>query len=132
MKRSPALLKLSREHHTALVLALQIARADDPETMAELLVSVPAIFRDEVDAHFQREDDELLPRLAAAGALVLVERTLAEHREMRNLVAQMSAGDVRALKPSGARLKAHVHFEERELFVTAETILPAAYLGRHA
>ena len=131
MKRSPALLKLSREHHTALVIALRIARADDPETMAELLVSVPAIFRDEVDAHFQREEDELLPKLAVAGATALVERTLTEHREMRNLVAQMSAGDVRALKPFGAMLKAHVHFEERELFVRAETMLPVEYLNLH-
>lgn len=61
----------------------------------------------------------------------MVERTLAEHREMRNLVAKMSAGDVRAIKPFGAMLKAHVQFEERELFVTAEMILPADYLERH-
>jgi len=131
MKRSPALINLSREHHTALVLALRIARAVEPETMAELLVSVPAIFRDEVDAHFQREEDELLPKMAAAGATAMVERTLAEHREMRNLVARMNAGDVRAMKPFGAMLKAHVQFEERELFVTAETILPATCLERH-
>ncbi len=131
MKRSPALLKLSREHHTALVLALRIARAADPDDLAELAGSVPVIFLEELEVHFQEEENGLLPKLAAAGASALVARTLAEHSEMRHLVARISTGDLLALKPFGDLLKAHVQFEERELFVTAETILPANYLEQH-
>ena len=75
MKRSPVLIKLSREHHTALVLALRIARATDPADLAALGVSVPVIFQDELEVHFQEEENGLLPELAAAGASDLVTRT---------------------------------------------------------
>lgn len=131
MKRSPVLIKLSREHHTALVLALRIARATDPVDLAALGASVPVIFQDELEVHFQDEENGLLPKLAAAGASALVTRTLTEHRDMRQLVARISAGDLLALKPFGVMLKAHVQFEERELFVTAESLLPAHYLEQH-
>ena len=131
MKRSPVLIKLSREHHTALVLSLRIARATDPADLAALGVSVPVIFQDELEVHFQEEENGLLPKLAAAGASDLVTRTLTEHRDMRHLVARISAGDLLALKPFGVMLKAHVQFEERELFATAESLLPAHYLEQH-
>lgn len=131
MKRSPILLELSREHHTALVLALRIARANDPAAMASLLSSVPAIFRGELEPHFQQEEQGLLPQLVTAGELALVDRTLDEHRLMRDLVAKISAGDLLSLKSFGVMLKAHVQFEERELFATAQAVLPAAYLDHH-
>ena len=131
MKRSPILLKLSREHHTALVLALRIARANDPATQASLLTSVPAVFRAELEPHFQEEELGVLPQLAIAGELALVDRTLDEHRLMRDLVAKISAGDLPSLKSFGVMLKAHVQFEERELFATAQAVLPAAYLDLH-
>lgn len=131
MKRSPILLELSREHHTALVLALRIARATEPAAQAALLTSVPATFRNELEPHFQEEEQGVLPQLATAGELALVNRTLEEHRQMRDLIARMAAGDLNCLKPFGVLLKAHVQFEERELFVTAQAVLPAAYLDQH-
>lgn len=131
MKRSPILLELSREHHTALVLALRIARANEPAAQAALLTSVPAIFLNELEPHFQEEEQGVLPQLAIAGEVALVNRTLEEHRQMRELVAQLAAGDLNSLKPFGVLLKAHVQFEERELFVTAQAVLPAAYLDQH-
>lgn len=130
MKRSPILIELSREHHTALVLALRIARANDPVAQALLLAAVPAIFRDELEPHFQDEEQGILPQLATAGELALVGRTLEEHRQMRDLVAKISAGDLLSLKPFGAMLKTHVQFEERELFATAQAVLPATYLDQ--
>lgn len=130
MKRSPILIELSREHHTALVLALRIARANEPAAQAALLAAVPAIFRDELEPHFQDEEQGILPQLATAGELALVSRTLEEHRQMRDLVATISAGDLLSLKPFGVMLKAHVQFEERELFATAQAVLPATYLDQ--
>ena len=131
MKRSPILIELSREHHTALVLALRIARANDSAAMASLLSSVPAIFRGELEPHFQQEEQGLLPQLVTAGESALVDRTLNEHRMMRDLVAKICAGDSLSLKSFGVMLKAHVQFEERELFATAQAVLPAAYLDHH-
>ncbi|MDP3636851.1 MAG: hemerythrin domain-containing protein [Azonexus sp.] len=131
MKRSPVLLALSREHHSALVLALRIARTDDAAGQAALLFSVPKIFREDLAPHFQEEEQGVLPQLAVVGESALVQRTLDEHRQMRDLVARIESGDLTSLKPFASLLKAHVQFEERELFATAQAVLPAYYLDQH-
>ncbi|PKO88861.1 MAG: hemerythrin HHE cation-binding protein [Betaproteobacteria bacterium HGW-Betaproteobacteria-12] len=120
MKRSPALLQLSREHHTALSLAMRIAKATDQTAQERLLATVPALFRGELEPHFQEEERSLLPQLAQAGETALVARTLDEHAQMRALAAAIAGGDAAALAPFGRLLQAHVRFEERELFVVAE------------
>lgn len=130
MKRSPALLALSREHHTALSLAVRIARAADVETETALLTRVLAVFASELEPHFQEEERSLLPALLAAGELVLVNRTLDEHKILRQLVEKMQLGDRPSLKAFGEQLAAHVRFEERELFATAQDVLAADYLNQ--
>ena len=130
MKRSPALLELSREHHTALSLSLRIARMADAESEAALLIRVPAVFDAELEPHFQEEEQGLLPALVAAGELALVTRTLAEHGAMRNLMTHIRSGDVVSLKLFGQQLAAHVRFEERELFARAQDVLSADYLNQ--
>ncbi len=74
MKRSPALLKLSREHHTALSLALRIEKAGDAQTQRAVQAVLPELFRKELEPHFQEEENTLLPQLAEAGEAALVER----------------------------------------------------------
>ncbi|HEX6734306.1 MAG TPA: hemerythrin domain-containing protein [Azonexus sp.] len=123
MKRSAALRQLSREHHTALSLALRIAKATTPAAREALLATVPALFRGELEPHFQEEERDLLPQLAAAGEAALVVRTLDEHVQMRALVAAIGEGDAAALAAFGTLLQAHVRFEERELFAVAEARL---------
>ena len=130
MKRSPALLALSREHHTALSLSVRIARMADAESEAALLIRVPAVFDAELEPHFQEEEQGLLPALVAAGELALVTRTLAEHGAMRNLMTHIRSGDVVSLKLFGQQLAAHVRFEERELFARAQDVLSADYLNQ--
>ncbi|MDR0775858.1 MAG: hemerythrin domain-containing protein [Azonexus sp.] len=125
MKRSVALRQLSREHHTALSLALHIAKATGPEARNALLATVPVVFRDELEPHFQAEERSLLPPLAQQGETALVERTLAEHAQLRALAAAIGAGEASALAPFGTLLQAHVRFEERELFAVAEVRLYA-------
>lgn len=83
MKRRAALLRLSREHHAALVLTQRIERAGDAAATGALMKSVPAIFRCELDPHFRAEESTLLPRLHAAGETELVERTLEDHGALR-------------------------------------------------
>ncbi|MCL2344980.1 MAG: hemerythrin domain-containing protein [Desulfobulbus sp.] len=127
MKRSAALRQLSREHHTALSLALRIAKAAGQEAQNALLADIPALFRNELEPHFQVEEHMLLPPLAQLGETALVERTLAEHAQLRALAAAIEAGEVSALTPFGALLQTHVRFEERELFAVAEERLYASY-----
>jgi len=124
MKRSPALVQLSREHHTALSLALRIEKADGDSALAEIAATLPALFRGELEPHFLEEERTLLPRLAEAGETEAVARTLREHAELRDLVKAVQQGSAPALAEFGALLRAHVRFEERELFPLAERVLP--------
>lgn len=128
MKRSPALLKLSREHHTALSLAMRIEKAGDAHAQSAVQAILPAIFRRELEPHFQEEENTLLPQLAKAGEAALVKRTLQEHADLRWLAVLIANGDLAALPAFGKLLRAHVRFEERELFMVAQRVLPANYL----
>jgi len=124
MKRSPALVQLSREHHTALSLALRIEKADTDAALAEIATILPALFRGELEPHFLEEERMLLPRLAEAGENAAVVRTLQEHADLRELVTAIRHGTTSALTEFGCQLRAHVRFEERELFPLAERVLP--------
>ncbi|QDX82051.1 hypothetical protein B9N43_12825 [Denitratisoma sp. DHT3] len=122
MKRAAALAGLSREHHTALVLAQRIAAG----TLSP--ADLQARFERELEPHFRAEEAALLPLLAAAGAGALAERTRREHDGMRRLLALVLAGDAAALAAFGGALRDHVRFEERELFPDAETRLTPTQL----
>jgi hypothetical protein len=128
MKRRPALRQLSREHHGALVLALRIAKAGDTDAIGHLMATVPSFFTQELEPHFRDEETTLLPALATGGADVLVQRTLAEHQRLRGLGARIAAGHIASLVEFAHALRAHVRFEEHELFATAEMLLPAELL----
>lgn len=122
MKRTPALAGLSREHHTALVLAQRIAAG--VLSAADLQLR----FERELAPHFRAEEALLLPLLTAAGATDLAGRTRREHDEMRRLAAAAEQGEGAALAAFAALLREHVRFEERALFPEAETRLSAAQL----
>ena len=124
MKRAPALVPLSREHHEALVLARRACEPTreqaEPGTLrAHLLRRWDAQF----DAHFAREEAHLLPALAAAGEHAAVQEALQQHATLREAVARLRAGDLRALPAWGDAMREHVRWEERELFPLAERVL---------
>ena len=123
MKRHQQLQDLSREHHGALQLALHAKRAAQSGDAAQVAVSALAcvdVFPRELDPHFIVEETTLLPALAQQGEQLLVQRTLAEHEELRRLVAQLAQPDAATLKSFAELLTAHVRFEERELFEVAQ------------
>lgn len=126
MKRSPALQPLSREHHTALALAKACERAaqsGDEEMMARACQQAIQAFSDELEPHFQFEEVSLLPLLHSAETQPLVERTLADHQQLRALLNGLKQKNAEALDSFGKRLSAHVRFEERELFPVIEKSL---------
>lgn len=122
MKRSPALVALSREHHTALVWAKRAQRLDNSAPQA-LMAQLVAVFDREMEPHFQTEENDLLPALRACGLHDLVDRTLAEHRSLHDEINRIRAGATDAVVVFGKQLEAHVRFEERELFAAAEAVL---------
>ena len=139
MKRHEWLQDLSREHHLALRLALAAKRAvaaDDPAQVRAAATLCADAFDSDLEPHFVREERDVLPLLAQAGADALVARTLNEHDEMRRLAARLAArlgeADPVTLERFGELLGAHVRFEERELFEAAQTLLdPASPAGKN-
>ncbi|MDY0013625.1 MAG: hemerythrin domain-containing protein [Rhodocyclaceae bacterium] len=122
MKRSAALVALSREHHGALSLALHARRASQVggEQVAAQAARVVAAWRAELKPHFDEEERWLLPALARFGEHQLVARTLADHTELTRLVACLAKPDGATLAAFAEALTQHVRFEERELFPAAE------------
>ncbi|HEU0188860.1 MAG TPA: hemerythrin domain-containing protein [Gallionella sp.] len=126
MKRSTALQPLSREHHTALTLskaccrAAQSGAADQVSAACQRAIQA---FTNELEPHFLIEERSLLPLLKDADAQPLVQRTLADHQQLRALLKGLQQNEADALDSFGNCLSAHVRFEERELFPALESII---------
>lgn len=126
MKRSAILQPLSREHHTALTLAKTSERAvqSGDESLVRLIcLRVTRAFANELEPHFRFEEQSLLPLLRGTATQPMVERTLADHRQLRGLLDALRQNDAVALESFGKCLSAHVRFEERELFPVLESLL---------
>lgn len=126
MKRSPILQPLSREHHTALTLAKaseRAAQSGDEALVSQTCQRVIHAFSDALEPHFQFEEVSLLPLLHSTETQPLVERTLADHQQLRGLLDALRQSDAKALGSFGKCLSAHVRFEERELFPVIESLL---------
>lgn len=124
MKRSAALQPLSREHHTALTLAKACERAAHSgvaEQVSAVCNRAIQSFKNELEPHFQIEEQSLLPLLKGAETQLLVQRTLADHLQLRALLRDLQQNDADALDSFGKCLSAHVRFEERELFPALES-----------
>ncbi len=124
MQRHQALRKLSSDHHTGLVLARRARDAvnGNLQTQTDAWLTVVAYFQAEMDAHFRLEENGLLPVLLRAGEKRLVERTLYEHETLRQLITENRAEN---LLRFAELLTAHIRFEEKELFETAQRLMDA-------
>jgi iron-sulfur cluster repair protein YtfE (RIC family) len=139
VRRHPALVPLSEEHHHELAHARRLRRAAGAEPEQRLAVAsayVDAFFRETVE-HFRREEEILFPLYVRhAGSTPVLERILREHMELHGLVRALrieaAAGDIppEALKRLGDLLHDHVRVEERVLFAEIARIVPAAELER--
>ena len=132
MQRDLNLVRLSHDHQAGLVLAKrarELATIADPERRAAW-AALKTRFADELEPHFQLEERGLLPALRVAGQAALVEQTLNEHAELRALIVSET---IDAPARFGEALHAHIRFEERTLFETAQQVLEPrvlAELGR--
>ncbi len=127
MKRDPRLRSLSSDHHRALVMARKmdrVSRADEIDLA--VLDEIMSFCRDELEPHFTREEEFLLPALEKHGEHKLVEQTLSEHAQMMELATRLEQKD--ALQQFAQLLKEHVRFEELNLFETSQQKLSDAEL----
>jgi iron-sulfur cluster repair protein YtfE (RIC family) len=127
MKRDPALLSLSHDHHQALFAAQRLRRASRLTADAARTAFI-RFWESEGHDHFRQEEEILLPAFAAYGDPhhPLVARSLCDHVVIRRLAADVVAApcEPALLHELGTRLAEHVRLEERELFPMIEDALP--------
>lgn len=132
MKRSAALTPLSEDHHHALVIASVLNRASAATARSSATLFADFIAEHET-LHFGLEESLLLPALpVAARGRKLADRVREDHRYLRAAAREIGTPgeqpSVSALAQIGARLRAHVQLEERELFPYLEDSLAPALL----
>ena len=119
MPRTGALLSLSREHHSSLVLARavrQAAESGDNGAFLEMMKRIEEHWRTILCEHFAREE-QLLRFVADGLDTEFADRILIEHAELRMLACGPCELDLSArLHRFGELLAAHVRYEERVLF----------------
>jgi len=142
LKRAPALVPLSQDHHAALVQAQALSRAAigkapyDAPGATERVARGFLAFRDsELLGHFGDEEEVLLPASEAVDPEGSA-RVRDEHAQMRALAEALeqalAAGhDLRTtLSELGSLLHDHVRYEERAFFETLQARLGAEELDR--
>lgn len=131
MKRSEPLIPLSHDHHVALVVANRLKSSlndFDRNAAAIYWKEIRGQYKQDLLAHFEIEESELLPLLDAESekAAMLAINMIADHTKMRNL---LSNSELSAAIEFAELLKQHVRFEERELFPWLETHCDIEQLG---
>ena len=133
MKRHPALVPLSREHHNGLVVAQRLIlgrstnpRSPWPSAAQGQVERLLLFFEKELQPHFKFEEVELFPRLlewSTMGAVPwqpLLQTLRDDHTVMCVMIDKLSTGRDEGvsdrLRSFGELLRAHIHLEERELF----------------
>lgn len=126
MKRDDRLRMLSWDHHHGLVMSLRIERelpTADSAGLAALFSDLVSFWSAGLLPHFRTENECLLARLIrhVSPEHEVVRTTQRDHLSLEGLVATMrdtSDEQVRrgALAEFGAKLKAHIRWEESVLF----------------
>jgi hemerythrin-like domain-containing protein len=119
MPRAGALLSLSREHHTALVLArtaLKAADTGEADAVRAAMSEVEAHWHAVMASHFEREE-RLIQLAKDALDARSAQRVMAEHAELRMLAdGPCDLEPAARLRRFANLLRGHVRYEERVLF----------------
>jgi len=136
VKRHPALVPLSHDHHHALVEARRLRRAAaaDSEARASASAAFLHFFASNTVPHFREEEESLFPLLLEGGAPppeLLVEALL-DHQRLHGLRARLEREpeDAATMVALADLLERHVRLEERQLFPLIEAAASDAGLER--
>ncbi|MDE0109527.1 MAG: hemerythrin domain-containing protein [Bryobacterales bacterium] len=127
MKRHPALVPLSRQHHDGLALGVMIERGlrddADPADTAQLeRVREQALdlWQLELRGHFEVEEQIVFPAARQAGEAGLVDTLIAEHEAIRLQFEALERAPASEAGPLLDELRnalvRHIRTEERVLF----------------
>jgi quercetin dioxygenase-like cupin family protein len=140
VKRDPALVPLSHDHHHGLVEARRLRRAaaGDRQERRRAAAAFLRFFAAETRRHFREEEERIFPLLvdAEAPAGELLARALLEHQRLYALTGELenalAAGDVPTtqMQQLADTLEEHIRFEERTLFPLIEQVASRSALRR--
>jgi hypothetical protein len=129
VKRHPALIPLSHDHHAALVQARRLRLASGSDVVEARLAAATQYVEafPETEEHLRLEEEQLFPLVARSGAGgPLLDSVTEQHEELRGLVATLGE-EAAAGEPTAATmlrladlLEANARREERELFPLIE------------
>lgn len=117
IKRSPALVEFSRDHHYGLLLVWKIRQGQrtgiPPVRISEY---VSFFYQEDLGHHFTDEEVYLFPILDEDNPGR--QRAEREHAEIRSLIGSIRQEPAHSawLSQFAGLLEAHIRFEERELF----------------
>lgn len=117
IKRHPALISLSRDHHYGLLLVWKIRQGIKTKVDVKRIGNYAIFFFErELQPHFEKEEKELFTRLPDGD--LLRQQAFKEHDQIRNLVNRLQADkeNTDVLKELADTLESHIRFEERVLF----------------
>jgi mannose-6-phosphate isomerase-like protein (cupin superfamily) len=129
VKRHPALVPLSHDHHHTLARARELREAADGDEAARSAAAerFGRHFGRHVVRHFREEEELVFPLLPLQAPEL--DRVLAEHQRIRALAARLRRGaDAETLAELGALLEAHIRLEERIVFELVQEHVPGAEL----
>lgn len=137
LHRDPSLIPLSHQHQHGLALTVFIDRGlkAEPtrEKARELAGKVARAYESELCGHFEVEETILFPTVRPFVDGELLDRLIAEHRVMEDLVQRIAAATdeerIPLLKRFGDVLHGHIRTEERQLFQQIQASLDEARLA---
>ena len=137
MKRHPALVPLSRQHHDGLALGVFIERGlrvgADPREPERLRKQVLDAWEFELKGHFEVEERVLFPAVRESiPDPRTVDLLVREHQEIRQLIDTLRAADDDGLQDALLAVRSvltrHIRTEERVLFEAVQDSLGEAEL----
>lgn len=117
IKRHPAIVEYSKDHHFGLLLVWKIRQGVKNKIEKERIGEyVKMYFHFDLKSHFDDEEKFLLPLLPQTNLLrVKLEK---EHKELKQYIAEIIKGTFQyeTLDKFASLLESHIRFEEREFF----------------
>lgn len=117
LKRHPALIELSRDHHHSLALCVRILRETTHNHQLEIESHIPELLQ-----HFQEEETQFAPYWHHIDPS-LRQQFETEHTTLRTMMAHPQYDSEEWNIHFATTLREHARFEERKLFPSVEPFL---------
>ncbi len=133
MKRAEQLIPLSHDHHQGLVVSQHALRLKEDASVVDIehhWQKVKDCLEEQAKHHFVIEEKYLLEPLAELkGNEEMVERIYAEHKAFEDFTEKPVGQSLAELQEIAALLKAHIKYEERQVFARAQQVLTIEQLN---